>query len=151
MLFLFFCYCIYFCYLYFIIYLKKFHKYVLKYSQVISLCRGNHCFLLYSFWSLYNSLTTHSYIVCSYYIIITRNPVCVCLCVLSCFSHVWVFATPCSLPGSSVLGILQTIILEWVAMPSSRGPSWTQGSNSHLLCLLHWQASYLQLEPPGKP
>ena len=30
----------------------------------------------------------------------------------------------CSLPGSSVLGILQSRILEWVAVPSSRGSSW---------------------------
>ena len=30
----------------------------------------------------------------------------------------------CSLPGSSVHGILQARILEWVAMPSSRGSSW---------------------------
>ena len=30
----------------------------------------------------------------------------------------------CSLPGSSVHGILQTRILEWVAMPSFRGSSW---------------------------
>ena len=29
----------------------------------------------------------------------------------------------CSLPGSSVYGILQARILEWVAMPSSRGSS----------------------------
>jgi len=29
----------------------------------------------------------------------------------------------CSLPGSSVLGILQARILEWVAMPLSREPS----------------------------
>ena len=30
----------------------------------------------------------------------------------------------CNLPGSSVHGILQARILEWVAMPSSRGSSW---------------------------
>ena len=30
----------------------------------------------------------------------------------------------CRLPGSSVHGILQVRILEWVAMPSSRGYSW---------------------------
>ena len=30
----------------------------------------------------------------------------------------------CSLPGSSVHGILQARLLEWVAMPSSRGSSW---------------------------
>ena len=29
----------------------------------------------------------------------------------------------CSRPGSSVRGILQTRILEWVAMPTSRGSS----------------------------
>ena len=29
----------------------------------------------------------------------------------------------CSLPGSSVHGIFQARILEWVAMPSSRGSS----------------------------
>ena len=30
----------------------------------------------------------------------------------------------CNLPGSSVHGILHARILEWVAMPSSRGSSW---------------------------
>ena len=30
----------------------------------------------------------------------------------------------CSLPGSCVHGIFQARILEWVAMPSSRGSSW---------------------------
>ena len=30
----------------------------------------------------------------------------------------------CSPPGSSIHGILQARILEWVAMPSSRGSSW---------------------------
>ena len=32
--------------------------------------------------------------------------------------------TDCRLPGSSVHGILQAKILEWVAMPSFRGSSW---------------------------
>ena len=31
--------------------------------------------------------------------------------------------TDCHLPGSSVHGILYARVLEWVAMPSSRGPS----------------------------
>ena len=35
--------------------------------------------------------------------------------------------TDCSLPGSSVHGILQARILEWVTMPSSRGPSRPRG------------------------
>ena len=57
----------------------------------------------------------------------------------------------CSLPGSSVYGILQARILEWVAMPSSRGIFPTQGSNSSLLHLMHWQVLPLLLMPPGKP
>ena len=39
----------------------------------------------------------------------------------------------CSQPGSSVHGILQARILEWFAMPPSRGPSLpTQGLNPGL-------------------
>ena len=45
----------------------------------------------------------------------------------------------CSPPGSSIYGIPQTRILEWVAMPFSKGSFLTQESNLHLLCLLHWQ------------
>ena len=36
-------------------------------------------------------------------------------------------AMECSPPGSSVHGILQARILEWVAFPFSRGSSWTKG------------------------
>ena len=43
-------------------------------------------------------------------------------CVLSGFSRVWLSGTPqTSPPGSSVHGILQARILEWVAMPFYRG------------------------------
>ena len=56
-----------------------------------------------------------------------------------------------SLPGSSVLGILQARILEGVAMLSSRGIFPTQGLNLNLLCLLHWQVGSFPLAPPGKP
>ena len=40
-------------------------------------------------------------------------------------SHVWLFCNPmdCSPPGTSVHGILQARILEWVAIPFSRGSS----------------------------
>ena len=84
---------------------------------------------------------------------------------------------PCDPPGSSVHGIFQARILEWVAISFSRG--WNpdlphcrqmlyslshqgsfyflqriylrfQGSNPCLLPLLHWQMSPLPLAPPGK-
>ena len=48
-------------------------------------------------------------------------------------------------------GILQTRILEWVPMSSSRGLSLIQGSKLYLLSLLHWQLGSLSLAPPGKP
>ena len=57
--------------------------------------------------------------------------------VLSCFSHVWL-CDPMywSLPGSSVHGILQSRILEWIAMPSSRGSlrprDWTWATEPYL-------------------
>ena len=53
-------------------------------------------------------------------------------------------------PGSSVYGILQARVLEWVAISSFRGILPTQGPNPHLLCLLHWQAGSLPLVLPGK-
>ena len=43
----------------------------------------------------------------------------------------------CSPPGSSVHGISQARILDWVAISHSRGISLTQGSNPHLLHVLH--------------
>ena len=53
----------------------------------------------------------------------------------------------CSPPGSSVHGILQAIILEWVAMPSSRGPS-DRGVKPGSPAL---QANSSPSEPLGKP
>ena len=60
-------------------------------------------------------------------------------CMLNCFSRVWLFWDPidCSPPGSSVHGILQARILEWVAMSSSRGSSWLRDwtPNSNVSCI----------------
>ena len=53
----------------------------------------------------------------------------------------------CSLPGSSVHGIPQARILEWVALPFSRGSSQPRDQTqvSHIICDSLWA------EPPGKP
>ena len=55
----------------------------------------------------------------------------------------------CSPQGSSVHGILQVRIFEWVAMPFSRGVFPTQGSNPCLLHLLHQQACSLPVGCEG--
>ena len=68
---------------------------------------------------------------------------------ISLLSHVRLFGNPtdcCSPSGSSVHGILQARILEWVAISFSKGISPIQGSNP---CLLHWQADSLPLSHQG--
>ena len=60
---------------------------------------------------------------------------CVCakslqLCLTLCYP------TDCSPPGSSVHGILQARILEWVAVPSSRGSSGPRDLTLMSLCAL---------------
>ena len=55
-----------------------------------------------------------------------------------------------SLPGSSVHGVLQAKILEWVAVSFSTGLL-DERLNLRLLHLLHWQAGSLPPGPPGKP
>ena len=71
------------------------------------------------------------------------------VCVCELFSCVQLFVTPWTVnpPGSSVHGILQARILEWVAIPFSRGSpqlrDWTQAS-----CIA---GRFFLSEPPGKP
>ena len=50
----------------------------------------------------------------------------------------------CSLPGSSVHGILQARVLEWVAVPSSKGSSRRDGTQ--VSCTT---GGFLTTEPPG--
>ena len=70
--------------------------------------------------------------------------ICVCVCMYVCMrakslQSCLTLCDPidCILPDSSVHGILQARILEWVAMLSSRGCSWPR-NHPHLLHLLHW-------------
>ena len=51
------------------------------------------------------------------------------------------------LPGSSLHGIFPARILEWVAMPSSRGSSWP----SDQICVSCIASRFFTAEPPGKP
>ena len=72
----------------------------------------------------------------------------VCVCTQSCLT----LCNPmdCSLPGSSVHGIFQARILEWIAISSSRVSSQPRDPALHLL---HWQADYhwATWEAPGDP
>ena len=68
----------------------------------------------------------------------------VCVCVQLCLT----LCNPMdySLPDSSVHGIFQARILEWVSSSYSRGIFPTQGSNPHLL---HWQVHCSTLSHMG--
>ena len=67
-------------------------------------------------------------------------------------SHVQFFCDPvdCSLSGSSVHGILQARILEWVAISSSRGFSQPRDQTCVSCVSPALQAGSLPLAPPGK-
>ena len=56
----------------------------------------------------------------------------------------------CSLPGSSVCGILQVRILEVVAMPFSRGSFWPR-DRTLVSCISLILGGFFTTEPPGKP
>ena len=53
--------------------------------------------------------------------------------------------------GSSVHWIFQARTLKVGCHVLLQGIFFTQGSNLHLLCLLHWQVGSLPVAPPGKP
>ena len=75
-------------------------------------------------------------------------PVCVPVCVL--VAQLCPILPPhglCSLPGSSGHGILQGRILEWVAIPFSRGSSQPR-DRTQVSCTA---GRFLPSEPPGKP
>ena len=57
----------------------------------------------------------------------------------------------CSPPGSSVHGILQARILEWVAMPSSRRFSRPRDQIRVYLCLLHCRQIFYHWRRLGSP
>ena len=68
------------------------------------------------------------------------------------FSRVRLFVTSmeCSLPCSSVHGIFQAGILEWVAMPSSRGSSYP-GIKPASFASVGLAGRFFTTVPPGKP
>ena len=73
--------------------------------------------------------------------------------VVSSLSHFWLFCEPvdCSTPGSSVHGISQAKILEWVAISSPRdvpNPGIGPVLPDHLL---HWQVDSPPLSHQGRP
>ena len=87
---------------------------------------------------------------------VSDGSVCVCVCVYIHAQLCLTLGDPTDydLPGSSVHGISQARILEWVAMPFSRAPSRSRDQTQVSYISYagrHWQAGSLPLAPPGKP
>ena len=78
--------------------------------------------------------------------------VCVCMCVRVCAQSCLNLCNPmnCSLPGSSVHGIFQARILEWVAISYSSRSSQPR-DRTRALSLLHWREDSLSLHRLGSP
>ena len=68
--------------------------------------------------------------------------------VLSCLSHLRLFAPLGILPGSSVHGMLQASTPRDGCHALLQGIFPPQGLSPSLLCPLHWQAGSLPLAPP---
>ena len=67
------------------------------------------------------------------------------VCMLSRFSHVWLFAIPWTVAQWALLSMGFSREGYWSGLSRpSPGIFLTQGSNLSLLCLLHWQAGSLQ-------
>ena len=80
---------------------------------------------LVAFVIMFFLLSKHSWfaILCSFQVY--SKEIHIYICCVHLLSHVWLFCDlmDCSPPGSSVHGIFQARILEWVAIPFSRGSS----------------------------
>ena len=99
----------------------------------------------FSFWNWYkwNSLVNFLCVwLLSCNIIHVRFKQAILYNVLSHCSYVWLFVTLWTIAYQAPrsMGILQTRILEWVAMPSSRGSSRPRNWNcvSYISCIVSW-------------
>ena len=87
---------------------------------------------------------------------LSLNLMCVCVCVCvraharACIQLCLILcdSMDCSPPGSSVHGIFQAIILEWVAISYSRGSSWLR-DQTHILASPALAAGFFTTVPLG--
>ena len=103
-------------------------------------------YLCMSLWTMVN-----------YFILWTKIHCCCCCCCCCCcycwrFSRVRLYVNPGTVALQAPLSLRFSRQEYWSRLHALlQGIFLTQGSNPHLLCLLHWQAGSLPLAPPGKP
>ena len=99
----------------------------------------HNCFLLVTMWADDECVNLIVVIISQYTHI--SNHHCVHLeCVVNCSVVPTLWPHALYPPGSSVHGILQARMLEWGAMPSSRGSSWPRDQTcaSRISCIGRW-------------
>ena len=106
---------------------------------------------IYTIYTVINILNMQAILI--HYMFIKR-----CICICMCTGAQSLQSCPalcnpvdCSSPGSSVHGILQPRMLEWVVVPSSRGSSQHRDRTlvSYVSCI--GRRDLLSLVQPGKP
>ena len=117
-------------------------SYLLSASKCRKICSDSHPKPKPNLWSFIQSNQD----VFKYYFIVSYR-ILQFLCVYVCWlTSCYILCDPvdCSPPGLSFYGILQQRILEWVALPSSRGSSWPRDGTrisciaGDSLLLSHW-------------
>ena len=115
-------------------------------GKVVSLLFNILCRLVISFLSRKIFMCVHTYSCVLAYIVIyvsENTYTCIFWCYLVIKSCLTLCDTmDCSPPGSFVCWILQARILEWAAIPFSRGSSWPRDQTTR---------RFFTTEPPGEP
>ena len=104
--------------------------------------RKYHCLLVYREYSVYMWICAN---LRRYGVYKTQ----VHECMLSHFSRVWLCTTLWTV-AHQLHGILWTRILDWVAMPSSRGSSQLR-DRTYVSCSYYTAGGFFTTEPPEKP
>ena len=106
-------------------------------------------FTIPNMWKQHKCPSTDEWIKMMWYVYVC---VCVHTHVLSRFSHIQLFATLWAVACQSPLSMgFSSKNTGMCCHDLLQGLFPTQGTNLHLLCLLHWQVGSLPLASPGKP
>ena len=101
---------------------------------------------IFKFILIYLEYLCHSLLCCLFHNFV------ICTCLLSCFSRVWLFATPWTIACQAPLSMGFSRQEYWSGGRALlQGIFLTQESNPCFLHLLHRQAASFPLDVPGKP
>ena len=118
-----------------------------------SFLKNSLLFLFQKMWKLHTHTHTHYICIQTYMLIylLLMSIIMYMVCIPAQSCPTLCDVVNCSLLGSSVHGILQATIPEWVAVSFSRGYSWPRNWTGVSCNSVHWQLDSSITEPQGKP